>query len=79
MLINSLGNVYNVCVVPENIHTSPEKGNIYSEGRRVQNVAISRGGCLQRVFFTGGKIGELLINGSFLVEQAFSYFTITGV
>lgn len=54
MLINSLGNVYNVCVVPENIHTSPEKGNIYSEGRRVQNVVISRGGMLTEGFFYRG-------------------------
>ena len=56
MLINSLGNVYNVCVVPENIHTSPEKGNIYSEGRRVQNVAISRGDAYRGFFLQGVRL-----------------------
>ena len=34
---------------------------------------------LTEVFFTGGKIGELLINGSFLLKQALSYFTILPV
>ena len=34
-----------------------------------------------RGFFPGGlsKIGELLIKNRFSVEQAFSYFTVTGV
>ena len=38
------------------------------------------GGCLER-FFPGslGKIGGLLIYNSFSVEQAISYFTVTGV
>ena len=38
------------------------------------------GGCLER-FFLGGlnEIGELLINNSFSVERATSYFTVTGV
>ena len=40
------------------------------------------GGALLTVFFLPGdlsKIGESLINNSFSVEQAFSYFTVTGV
>ena len=53
-----------------------------SEGRGLQKEKISKGvgGCWQR-FFPGGlsKIGELLINDSFSVEQAISYFTVTGV
>ena len=36
---------------------------------------------LTQVFFPGGlsKIGELLTNNSFSVEQAISYFSVTGV
>ena len=39
------------------------------------------GDCLQRFFFRGrlSKIGELFINNSFSVEQAISYFAVTGV
>ena len=39
------------------------------------------GGVAYRGFFPGGlsKIGGLLIKNRFSVEQAFSYFTITGV
>ena len=52
-------------------------------GRRVQKEAISEGmgGLLTEVFFPGGlsKIGELLINSSFSVEQVISYFAVTGV
>ena len=49
----------------------------------VQKEAISEGvgGCLKRFFFSGvsSKIGDLLINNSFSVEQAISYFPVTGV
>ena len=55
-------------------------------GGGIQKKAISegkrRGGrCLQSFFLPGdlSKIGESLINNSFSVEQAFSYFTVTGV
>ena len=39
------------------------------------------GGIAYRGFFPGGlsKIGELFINNSFSVEQAISYFAVTGV
>ena len=39
------------------------------------------GGLLTEVFFSGGlsKIGELFISNSFSVEQAISYFAVTGV
>ena len=39
------------------------------------------GGAAYRGFFPGGlsKIGELLINSSFFVEQVISYFAVTGV
>ena len=39
------------------------------------------GDCLQRFFFPGrlSKIGELFINNSISVEQAISYFAVTGV
>ena len=39
------------------------------------------GGVAYRGFFLGGlsKIGELLINSSFSVEQVISYFAVTGV
>ena len=51
-------------------------------GGGVQKEAISEGvgDCLQR-FFPGdlGKISELFINNSFSVEQAISYFAVTGV
>ena len=68
------------CVVPEGIHTPPPlpegKGNFKGKGG-------SEGvGCwLQSFFFPGGlsKIGELLINKSFSVEQVFSYFSVTGI
>ena len=51
-------------------------------GGTLQKKVISEG-CeqLTEVFFQGGwvKIGELLINNSFSVEQAISYFTVTSV
>ena len=42
---------------------------------------VEGGGLLTEVFFPGGlsKIGELLIKNRFSVEQAFSYFTVTGL
>ena len=55
------------------------EGNGNSEGRGVQKEAISDGvGVAYRGFLPGGlsKIGELLINNSFSVEQAISYFTV---
>ena len=74
------------CVVPENIpHTPPlplpTEGNGNSEGRGVQKKAISEGCGLLTEFFSRGlsKIGELLMNNSFSVEQAIRYFTVAGV
>ena len=78
------------CVVLENIHTPPPspatEGNGNSEGmgggggpKRRQ---FPRGwGLRTGVFFLGGlsPFGELLINNSFSVEQAISYFIVTGV
>ena len=51
-------------------------------GEGVQKEAISEGwGIEYRGFFQGdlGNIGELFINNSFSVEQAISYFAVTGV
>ena len=51
-------------------------------GGGVQKEAISEGwGIDYRGFFPGdlGKIGEFFINNSFSVEQAISYFAVTGV
>ena len=56
-------------------------------GGGIQKEAISEGkkggggggGLLTDFFFPGDLIGESLINNSFSVEQAFSYFTVTGV
>ena len=79
MLINALGNVYNVCVVPENSHTSPQRATEILRGGGVQKMVISNGvGMLTVVFFPVGlsKIGKLLINYSFSVEEAISYFTV---
>ena len=79
MLINALGNVYNVCVVPENSHTSPQRATEILGGGGVQKMVISKGvGMLTVVFFPVGlsKIGKLLINYSFSVEEAISYFTV---
>ena len=79
MLINALGNVYNVCVVPENSHTSPQRTTEILRGGGVQKMVISKGvGMLTVVFFPVGlsKIGKLLINYSFSVEEAISYFTV---
>ena len=79
MLINALGNVYNVCVVPENSHTSPQRATEILRGGGVQKMVISRGvGMLTVVFLPVGlsKIGKLLINYSFSVEEAISYFTV---
>ena len=79
MLINALGNVYNVCVVPENSHTSPQRATEILRGGGVQKMVISKWvGMLTVVFFPVGlsKIGKLLINYSFSVEEAISYFTV---
>ena len=53
----------------------PKGGNFRGEGRG------GGWGVAYRLFFPGdlSKIGESLINNSFSVEQAFSYFTVTGV
>ena len=79
MLINALGNVYNVCVVPENSRTSPQRATEILTGGGVQKMVISKGvGMLTVVFLPVGlsKIGKLLINYSFSVEEAISYFTV---
>ena len=79
MLINALGNVYNVCVVPENSHTSSQRATEILRGGGVQKMVISKGvGMLTVVFLPVGlsKIGKLLINYSFSVEEAISYFTV---
>ena len=61
--------------------------------RRATEISIGRGGggekevisegvgLLAEVFFSGGlsKIGGLIINKSFSVEQVFSYFSVTGI
>ena len=60
----------------------PTEGNGNSEGSGGPKGDIFRGdgGCLQRYFSRGlSKIGEFLINNCFSVEQAFSYFTVTGL
>ena len=59
----------------------PTEGNGNSEGRGVQKKAISEGCGLLKEFFSRGlsKIGELLMNNSFSVEQAIRYFTVAGV
>ena len=60
-----------------------EATEIPRRGGGVQKEAISEGVgcCLERFFFPGGlsKIGQLLINNSFSVQQAISYFIVTGV
>ena len=73
------------CVVLENIpHTPPfpsaRRATVIPRGGGSKRGQFPRGvGCLQS-FSTGlSKIGELLINNSFSVEQAISYFTVTGV
>lgn len=79
MLINALGNVYNVCVVPENSRTFPQRATEILRGGGVQKMVISKGvGMLTVVFLPVGlsKIGKLLINYSFSVEEAISYFTV---
>ena len=72
---------------PENIpHTPPlplpTEGNGNSEWRAggSKRRQFPRGvGCLQSFSRGLSKIGELLINSSFSVEQAISYFTVTNV
>ena len=61
----ALGNVYNVCVVPENSHTSPQRATEILRGGGVQKMVISKGvGMLTVVFFPVGlsKIGIKVIN-----------------
>ena len=74
------------CVVPENIpHTSPpspspRRATVIPWGGGSKRRQFPRGvGCLQSFSRGLSKIGELLINNSFSVEQAISYFTVTGV
>ena len=69
-----------------NFHTPPppvrRATGIPRRGGGVQKEAIFEGwGIDYRDFFPGdlGKIGELFINNSFSVEQAISYFAVTGV
>ena len=54
--------------------------------RRAGEISRGRGdprgwGVAYKAFFPGGlsKIGELLINKSFSVEQVFSYFSVAGI
>ena len=49
------------------------------EGAQKETISKEVGDCLER-FFPGGlsKIGEFLIDNSFSVEKAISYFTVTG-
>ena len=56
----------------------PTEGNGNSEGRGVQKKAISEGCGLLTEFVSRGlsKIGELLMNNSFSVEQAISYLLL---
>ena len=75
-----------LCVSCSSIPPPPRsEGNGNSErggGEGVQKEAISeRWGIEYRGFFQGdlGNIGELFINNSFSVEQAISYFAVTGV
>ena len=68
------------CVVPEGIHTPPPPSG--GQGKFQREGGIRGGGVLlTELFFPGGlsKIGELLINKSFSVEQVFSYFSVTGI
>ena len=62
---------------------APLEGNGNSEGREGPKWGNFQGdgGLLTEVFFSNclSKIGELLINNSFFVAQAISYFTVTGV
>ena len=71
------------CVVPKNIHPPHPHGGqrkFRGGGGSKRRQFPSGRGVAYRGFFPGGlsKIGELLINTSFSVEQAFSYFTVTG-
>ena len=73
-----------MCIVQ--FHNPPPRsegnGNSERGGEGVQKEAISEGwGIEYRGFFQGdlGNIGELFINNSFSVEQAISYFAVTGV
>ena len=77
------------CVVLENIHTTPlsrhggqRKFRGDGGGGGPKRRQFPRGwGLLTGVFFLGGlsTFGELLINNSFSVEQAISFFIVTGV
>ena len=63
-------------------HPPVRRATAISRGGGVQKEAISEGWEIDyRGFFPGdlGKIGELFINNSFSVEQAISYFAVTGV
>ena len=65
------------------MHT-PTGGNGNSEGRGgggKRRQFPRRWGVAYRGFSSRGlsKISELLLNNSFSVEQAFSYFTVTGL
>ena len=69
-------------VVSENVHTSPPCRTEIPRGGWGPKGDNFRGwGLAYRGFFPGGlsEIGELLTNNSFSVEQAISYFTVTGV
>ena len=70
------------CVVPEGIHTTPPPPPSGGQRKFQGEGGLRVGGVLlTELFFPGGlsKIGELLINKSFSVEQVFSYFSVTGI
>ena len=74
-----------LCVSCSSITPRPSFGGqreFRGGGEEVQKEAISEGwGIDYRGFFPGdlGNICELFINNSFSVEQAISYFAVTGV
>ena len=75
------GRLFSSCVVPENIHTPQGGQRKFREEVGAKGGNYGWGGGYLLRFFPGGlsKIGELLINNSLSVEQAFSCFTVTGV
>ena len=70
-------------VVPYPLHSEGNGNSEAGEGEGGPKGGNFRGGggLLTEVFFPGrlSKIGELFINNSFSVEQAISYFAVTGV
>ena len=72
------------CVVPENIHTVPTKGNGNSEGRGSKKGSfrgVGGGGMASWGLFPGApsKTSELSKTNSCSVEQVLSYLTVNGL